>query len=124
MAHHLVLVVIPELGDSVVRQVWKLMRPHCGDPAGDELRFDFFTIGGRCDQIFAGLCEVECYEVDHLGGHVRGNVCRMRDLPSGFDPSSVVTPDGQMYLFEDLAVWRSIRAEHRDGYVVAVDAHW
>src|SRR5262245_34528228 len=97
MAHQLVLVLIPTLGRSVVDQVWDLLVTHCGDPVGDELRFEYTKIGGRWDRIFAGRAVASIDESDHLGGAVRDNLCPVRDLPADLAPSCVVTPDGRLH---------------------------
>lgn len=150
MAHQLVLVLIPNLGTSVVDQVWDLLDTHCGDPVGDEMRFAYTKIGGRWDRIFAGRADAKVSETDHLGGEVRDNLCLVRDLPADLAPDWVVTPDGQLHylgwrfcpdaiitpdsevacptepLGDDMdgdqaKLWAAIRQEYRDCYAVAVD---
>jgi hypothetical protein len=62
-----------------------------------EGHFDGYTLGGRWDGIFAGLCEGASPEAGVWEGRVEGNVCPIEALPSGLIPASVVTPDGQWH---------------------------
>jgi hypothetical protein len=96
--------------------------------------YDWYTLGGRWDGIFAGLFEGASPETDIVGGRVDGNVCPVAALPSDLFPNSIVTPDGQWHFFgwrlfgdtpdaQGLEMIRGISERFGTCYAVAVDAH-
>ena len=87
------------------------------DPA-----FDWYTIGGRWDGVFAGLFAGKNAEVDGIGGRVEGNICAVAALPGDLQPGAVATPDGRWHSFaaqEAIASMRKILESHRDDEAVA-----
>ena len=97
--------------------------------------YDWYTIGGRWDGIFADLFHSGSAGVDMTGHTVEGNICPVALLPETYRvPGSIVTPDGEWHylgfrLFDDKPSAEAVQEAHAIWqryaacYAVAVDAH-
>jgi hypothetical protein len=100
-----------------------------------EGHYDWYTIGGRWDGVFAGCFTSGNSELSESGSSIDNNICLIRDLPKDFGyPGSFVTPDGVWHFFgwrfrgedpdaRNIEIMRQIVAQYGDYYAVAVDTH-
>jgi hypothetical protein len=102
-----------------------------------EGHYDWYTLGGRWDGVFAGMLPDASDEVDSVGGKVRGQICRVPEVPESCSAAAIVTPDGTWHgIWHDCGLLplqeASPEALMRVGellkpygqyYAVAVDAH-
>ena len=99
-----------------------------------EGHYDWHTLRGRWDGIFAGLFEAAGSDAGAEAERVEGNICPVAALPQDLFPTSIVTPDGTWHFFgwrfggedpdaQNIARIREIAREYSGYYAVAVDAH-
>ena len=128
MGHQLVLVLISDPQADVLGQVEASIARHASNanaPPNDrnpDPAFDWYTIGGRWDGVFAGLFAGKNAEVDGIGGRVDGNICPVAALPDDLQPGAVATPDGRWHSFaakEAIASMRKILESYRDDEAIA-----
>ena len=129
MGHQLVLVLISDPQADVLGQVEESITHHASNanaPPNDrnpDPMFDWYTIGGRWDGVFAGLFAGKNAEVDGIGGRVEGNICAVAALPDDLHPGAVATPDGRWHSYaanEAIASMRKILEDLNDEAAAAM----
>ncbi|HYT94554.1 MAG TPA: hypothetical protein VEL76_37915 [Gemmataceae bacterium] len=99
--------------------------------------YDWYSLGGRWDGVFAGMLPDASDEVDGIGDKVRGNICRVSEVPAACSAAAIVTPDGTWHEIwhtcgllplqeaspETLMRVKELLKPYGQYYAVVVDAH-